>query len=174
VQTPTSITLVPATPDQAADLCALTYRAKASHGYDEAFMQLLRTDIQISDEQIAHDQIMLAISDNQILGFAHLMAHHRPDTLLLENLYVEPSAQGRGIGRRLFVWARITAAEQGYAWLEWESDPNAAAFYLRMGGEKIGETESPIRAGRMIPRFRIATTPTAGPSPMSKPNQRIG
>jgi len=137
-------------------------------------MQLLRTDLQISDEQIAHDQIMLAVSDNQIQGYAHLKAHQRPDTLLLENLYVEPSVQGQGIGRRLFVWARSTAAEQGYAWLEWESDPNAAAFYVRMGSEKIGETESPIRAGRMIPRFRIATTSTAGPSSLSNADQQIG
>jgi len=73
------------------------------------------------------------------------------------NVFIEPDAQGRGVGRVLFDWALATAAERGYDWLEWESDPNAAGFYEKMGGEKIGETKSTIIEGRVLPMYRMPT-----------------
>jgi GNAT superfamily N-acetyltransferase len=152
-----NLTLRPARVDEAGALTDLVRRAKASHGYDAAFMEQLIGDMVIPTEQIAAEPMMVAVLAGRIVGFAHLMPVDRPDTIYLENLFVEPGAQKTGVGRALFVWALAEAGRQGYRWLEWDSDPNAAAFYVKMGGVQISETESPIFAGRMIPKFRKAT-----------------
>ncbi len=144
----------PATPDQQDLLQDLTFRAKASWGYDAEFMELLRDDIAITPEMFARDSFMTAVRDGAVIGYVQLTPTDRPDVLYMENLYVAPEAQGSGVGRALIEWGFAETARQGYDWLEWDSDPNAAPFYERMGGERISETESTLRAGRMIPKFR--------------------
>jgi GNAT superfamily N-acetyltransferase len=52
----------------------------------------------------------------------------------LSDLFVVPSHRRRGAGRSLFdavlTWAR---AIEGAAWLEWQANQSALAFYERMG-----------------------------------------
>jgi GNAT superfamily N-acetyltransferase len=153
-----------ARPDEADALQALCRRAKQSHGYDDAFMELVFAEdaLGITPDAIARDPFMVAEIDGRVAGFAHLLAGDQPDAITLEDLFIEPDAQGQGIGRILFEWARSEAGQRGYAWLEWESDPNAARFYEKVGGEQIGESESTLVSGRMIPKFRIATAPESG------------
>ena len=154
---PPRVTYRRGTPEDSAALTEITVRAKASHGYDEAFMNLILDDMAISEEQIARDTFMLAIVHRRILGYAHLMPVEAPDTVYLENLYIDPDGQGMGLGRSLFEWAWVEAGRRGYDWLEWDSDPNAAPFYWKMGGEQISEVESTTFPGRMIPKFRKPT-----------------
>jgi predicted N-acetyltransferase YhbS len=152
-----NLRLRPARIDEAELLTAIVRRSKASHGYDEAFMELLIADTIIAPEQIAAESMMVAEIEGRVVGFAHLMPIDRPETVYLENLFVEPDIQNAGVGRTLFNWALAEAARQGYAWLEWDSDPNAAAFYEKMGGDKIAENESTIFPGRIIPKYRKPT-----------------
>ena len=154
---PPGFTFRPATPDDSAVLTEITFRAKASHGYDEAFMSQILDDMVIPADTIGRDTMMIALAGGRALGFAHLMPIDREDTIYLENLYIDPDAQGLGVGRALFDWALDEARRRGYAWLEWDSDPNASEFYVKMGGVKIGETESATFPGRVIPKFRKAT-----------------
>ena len=151
------ITLRVALPEDADTLTALTRRSKGSHGYDAAMMAVFWDDMGISPETIARDTVVVAEQDGRALGFAHLMPIDSPDTIYLENLFIEPDAQGRGLGKILFDWALAEAGRHGYRWLEWDSDPNASAFYLKMGGEIVSESESSSFAGRMIPKFRKRT-----------------
>ena len=157
-----AVTIRPAVPDEADELSALCRRSKASHGYDEAFMQLLIADgdMVIQPEAIARDSFVVAEINGRAVGFAHLMPVERSDIIYLEDLFIEPDAQGQGVGRVLFNWALTEAGARGYAWLEWDSDPNAAAFYEKLGAEKIGENRSTLIDGRMIPKFRIQTGST--------------
>jgi GNAT superfamily N-acetyltransferase len=154
-----TLTIRDALPDEADDLGALFRRAKQSHGYDDAFMQALVDigDFVIDPGLIARNPFRVAEIEGRVVGFAHVMPVDRPDTVYLEHLFIEPDAQGMGVGRALFEWALEAARARGYQWLEWDSDPNAAAFYEKMGGEKISEEESALIPGRMIPRFRMAT-----------------
>lgn len=155
------LTLRRAVPVEVEALRGLTYRAKASHGYETELMRRLAADIDqaISAEVIAQNTFMVAEVDGRIAGFAHLMPIERPDTIYLEDLYIEPDMQGMGLGGALFGWALREAGERGFAWLEWDSDPNAVGFYERMGGETIGENESTLWGGRKIAKFRLATSP---------------
>ena len=79
------------------------------------------------------------------------------DAVCLEDLFIEPDAQGEGVGGALFDRALATAAEQGHDWLGMGIGPNAAGFYEKMGGEKIGETKSTIIEGRVLPMYRMPT-----------------
>ena len=51
---------------------------------------------------------------------------------------------GKGVGRRLFEHARAVAAGAGVRVLEIDSDPNAEAFYCRMGAVRVGEIRSEL------------------------------
>jgi GNAT superfamily N-acetyltransferase len=150
-----------AIPDESDLLSAICRRAKRSHGYDEETMQIWlgEGDMVISRESIAKNTIMMALIGDRIVGFAHLMPVDQPDTVYLEDLFIEPDVQGAGVGRALFYWAREEARNRGYDWLEWDSDPNAAAFYRKMGGEEIGGQMSTLIPERFIPKFRMKTTP---------------
>ena len=155
-----AVTLRAARPDEAVCLGDIMRRAKQSHGYDDAFMAQLTDvgDFVIGPDLIAQNQFQVAEIDGRVVGFAHLMPVEQPDTVYLEHLFIEPDVQGLGVGRALFSWALDEARAQGYAWLEWDSDPNAAPFYQKMGGEQISEEKSTLIEGRMIPKFRMATT----------------
>jgi GNAT superfamily N-acetyltransferase len=159
-----NLTIRPAVPGEADELSNLCRRSKASHGYDDAFMAMLMADgdMVISADAIARDTFVVAEIEGRTVGFAHLMPVEQPDTIYLEDLFIEPDVQGQGVGRALFDWALTEAGARGYAWLEWDSDPNAAAFYEKLGAEKIGENRSTLVDGRMIPRFRM---PTGAPQP---------
>ncbi len=120
-------------------------------------MALVWDDMVIDSDTIARNTVVIAEAAGRALGFAHLMPIDDPDTIYLEHLFIEPDAQGYGAGRLLFTWALEEAERRGYQWLEWDSDPNASAFYLKMGGEIISEEESSMFAGRIIPKFRRQT-----------------
>ncbi|HRA49135.1 MAG TPA: GNAT family N-acetyltransferase, partial [Thermomicrobiales bacterium] len=130
-----------------------------SHGYDTAMMEIVGADCGVLPEHISPNTTMLAVENDIILGFAHLQQVDIPDTIYLEDLFIEPTAQGRGIGKLLFAWAEQQAVLLGHTWLEWESDPNATPFYEKVGGIKIKEVESDNLPGRMIPIFRKRLIP---------------
>ena len=132
------ITLRPARVDEAAALSALTRRSKQSHGYSDDFMALFMSfgDMVITPELIAQNPVMVAEIDGQVAGFAHLKPLDEPDTVCLEDLFIEPDAQGKGVGRALFDWALATAAERGYDWLEWESTRTRPASTRRWAARR--------------------------------------
>lgn len=155
---PPALTFRRAAAGEASALCALAVRSKASHGYDQGFMRLVVEDFEsvITEEMVARDTVQVAEMEGRVVGFAHLMPCDRPDTIYLEDLFIEPDAQGLGVGRALFDWAWAEAGQRGYDWLEWDSDPNATPFYEKMGGVQIGGQESTSLPGRFIPKFRRA------------------
>lgn len=79
---------------------------------------------------------------NAAIGFHALI---RADTTLrLEHLWVLPRAMHRGLGRALFQHAIARARTLGFLGVEIESDPNAEAFYLRMGAKRAGTSLSEV------------------------------
>lgn len=62
---------------------------------------------------VADDEVWVAETDGTIVGFVILMPDR--DALLLDNIAVLPSAQGRGIGRTLMRLAEERALDSGLA-----------------------------------------------------------
>ena len=68
----------------------------------------------------------LAADDNRILGFA-VHQHHAStwvmgDDCYLEDLFIDPSARGRGIGRALIADLQALAKANGWQRLYWHTD----------------------------------------------------
>ncbi|MGI5127263.1 GNAT family N-acetyltransferase [Pseudonocardia sp. CA-107938] len=83
---------------------------------------------------VAAGTTWVAESDGRILGFAVLL--DAADHLLLENVAVDPQAQGRGIGGRLLDLAEAEARRRGHDRVELytnEAMTENLAYYPRKG-----------------------------------------
>jgi GNAT superfamily N-acetyltransferase len=71
----------------------------------------------------------------------------------LDKLFVDPPAIGHGVGARLFRRAAQAARHDGARTLTILSDPNAAAFYERMGARFLRLAPSDAIPGRQLPFY---------------------
>lgn len=151
-----SVRLRRATLDDAAllaDLGARTfrdaYRDEADGTALEAFIaEAFGPAVQAAELAEPSNRAVIATVDAVAVGYVFLrdeapevpIGGERP--ILLSRLYVDASAQGRGVGRALFAWALEEADRLGrdVLWLTvWERNPRAIAIYERWGFEHRGE-----------------------------------
>jgi diamine N-acetyltransferase len=94
-------------------------------------------------------RFVLAERGTGLLGFAELLLQDLPAPAggaggaELVRLYVQPVAQGQGLGARLMHAAEAMAAQAGLPalWLTaWEGNHRALAFYARVGYADVGST----------------------------------
>jgi len=85
-------------------------------------------------------EVVFACLDGEPVGFA--LFFHNFSTFLgrpgiyLEDLYVRPTARGRGVGQRLLNWLAREAVERGCGRLEWavlDWNEPAIRFYKSLG-----------------------------------------
>lgn len=140
----------------AAAASRIAIAAKAYWGYAPAVMASWEPQLRFSPEYIAANAVFIAELDGSAVGVAALEEY---DTYReLGHLWVLPSAQGRGLGSALL--GRVLKECAGRPGpLRVESDPNAAAFYERAGGVRVGEREAaiPSDATRTLPVFEFNT-----------------
>jgi GNAT superfamily N-acetyltransferase len=85
-------------------------------------------------------ECIVAVDDERVVGFALFFPNFstflgKPG-LYLEDLYVQPSHRGTGIGTRMLVHLAQLAVARGYGRFEWsvlDWNRNAIAFYEKMG-----------------------------------------
>jgi GNAT superfamily N-acetyltransferase len=145
-----------ARPAEASILSALALRSKAHWGYDAGFLAACRDDLTLSADDVATSMVYACDGVNAPLGFYRLVLHH-DGVAELDALFVEPAAMGQGVGKRLWGHAVAAAAKLGCSEIVLQSDPQAEGFYLAMGAQRAGESESTVMPGRMRPlmRFRL-------------------
>src|SRR5690349_4059145 len=113
-----------------------------------ADFEQLRHQVAVSPEDLAHHlfcdhpvvECVVAVDGENIVGFALFFANFstflgKPG-LYLEDLYVQPSHRGTGIGTRLLVHLARLAVARGYGRFEWsvlDWNASAIAFYEKMG-----------------------------------------
>jgi diamine N-acetyltransferase len=111
----------------------------------------------------------LAEQGSGLLGFAEVRRDNAPSPIPgftgseLVHLYVQPQAQGTGIGRELLQHAERCArqAGSGGVWLSaWEYNTRALAFYKRQRYEDVGHAQYVIQ-GQAFGN-RILFRPIAG------------
>lgn len=147
-----------AEPDEAGALTELALAAKASWGYDAAFMARCRDVMTMSPDAIArHPYYLIDSGDRTPLGF---YGFDLTDGLLtLDWLFIAPVAQGRGWGRRLFEHAVAVARAKGFGYFRVVSDPHAEAFYLHLGARRCGNAPSDLYPDRVLPVLRFDLLP---------------
>ena len=151
------LTLRPATPDDATTISALaiqvfldTYAADGVRP-DLAREALREYAAEAFDARLREPQrrFVLAERGTALLGFAEVSLAAQPAPVggvngaELIRLYVQPAAQGSGLGRQLIRAAEALALEAGLAalWLTaWDGTRRALGFYAREGYADVGAT----------------------------------
>jgi N-acetylglutamate synthase-like GNAT family acetyltransferase len=143
-----------ATTEDAATLTRIAHDAKRHWGYPEHWIEHWQDDLTISPDFVAANQVYVAESENELLGFYALII--RKDKAELDHMWVAPAHIGTGVGKELFIHAMQSAAKRDISAVEILSDPNAEGFYSKMGAHQIGETVSEIDGEpRALPRFIV-------------------
>lgn len=146
----------PARVEEAKTLTALCRRSKAHWGYDADFIRLSARSLAVTADSIATGRILVAErNDGALLGLAAVTPMDQKGTYDLDKLFVEPEAIGSGVGRALLLAIRRLAREEGAERLSILADPNAAAFYERLGAVRVGDAPSDAVPGRMLPLFSM-------------------
>ena len=138
--------------DEAEALSELCRRSKAHWGYDAAFMRLSSSALQVPAAAIVEGSVLVAVDAADLpVGIAACRPLAADGDFDLSHLFVEPTVLRGGIGRALFAAACAWCAERGGKRLTILSDPNAVAFYRRLGALPIGHAPSDAIPGRMLP-----------------------
>jgi GNAT superfamily N-acetyltransferase len=157
--TASEIVIRPARPGEAAALTRICIRAKAHWGYDATFMAAAARLLEIHESEIRAGGVLAALrnaASATASGVAVVVPRRRPGWCELSHLFVEPESFGLGIGRALFSAAAALAKDRGATHLSILSDPNAAAFYSKLGARLCGEAPSGVERNRMLPLFEFA------------------
>ncbi len=107
--------------------------------------------IELPGHLIAAGAVRVAEQDGVIVGFAALLAP-RAGGCELDGLFVEPDRMRHGVGRGLIDDAKRMARERGATRIDVVANPQALAFYQRVGFTTSGEAET--RFG-MAPRMSL-------------------
>jgi len=97
------------------------------------------------DRAVRAHRIDLALLEGALAGLIETV--EQPDHLLIENVAVAPSYQGRGLGRHLMAHAERLAAEQGHAELRLYTNARFeenVALYRRLGYRVDREEKSAL------------------------------
>ncbi len=144
-----------ARPNEANRLTEIALAAKRHWGYPESWIEAWRDGLTFSPEFVASNPVFVAAGPDDLPVACYALVGDGAD-VQLEHVWVEPSLIGRGLGRALFVHAVTTAGALGGTALLIDSDPNAEAFYERMGAERIGTLETDVLGEhRELPQMRF-------------------
>ncbi len=128
--------------EDADALTRIAHVAKASWGYPEAWLAEWAPILTITADYLRAHRVLVAEEEGDTLGFAAL--EDGPGGPEVGHLWVLPERQGGGVGRALVRRILIEARRRGWNSVRVESDPNARAFYERLGGIWIGDVPAPV------------------------------
>ena len=142
----------PARAGEGASLTALCVRSKAHWGYDDAFMERCAATLVVSEADIVAGRVVVAVdAAGRAIGVAGVVPEG--ETADLDVMFVDPPAIGGGAGRVLFEAALVLARRLGSRRMTILADPNATAFYERMGARFLRNAPSDAIPGRTLPLY---------------------
>ena len=131
-----------AQPQHAQALTDIAITAKRHWNYPEKWIQIWLPSLTISPQYIQENETWMAIVNEKPVAYYSLKQDG--ESLWLDNLWVLPEFMGQGIGKKLFQHALERSHARGVSILKIESDPNAQAFYEKLGACKIDEHHSTV------------------------------
>jgi GNAT superfamily N-acetyltransferase len=144
-----------AVPADAASLSNIAYRAKASWGYPAAWLEIWRGELVVTPEYLEIHEGFVALRDLETIGACVL--EDAGGAWRLEHFWIEPAWHGRGVGQLLLQHARAAMNRRYGGSCEIVSDPNAEAFYLRLGAVRVCTIAAPMPGApdRVLPILRL-------------------
>jgi GNAT superfamily N-acetyltransferase len=143
----------PALPSEADTISHLALRSKGHWGYDEAFLAACRDELATTAAECDGIQVQIAERDGTVVGYYKLTGS--PPVGELEDLFVDPTAIGMGIGGQLLRHAIEVARTLELEVLTIDAEPNAETFYRHAGAVRVGNVPSRSIAGRELPRLEL-------------------
>ena len=137
--------------DEAERLTALAMKAKASWGYDDAFMEMCRAELALTPETLQAWTVWVAECAGELAGMIAL-AGDAPDAEL-EDFMVEPNFQKQGVGAALMDVFMDECRLRGFKRVCLDADPNAEAIYQKLGFTTVSLSPSRSIPGRSLPRM---------------------
>ena len=116
-------------------------RASLSNDRDRDVLLAHPDALDFAGDAIEDGRTIVAELDAQPVGFA---TFGRPEggVVELEDLFVDPDAQRRGIGRALVAGAGFLAGRAGGRRIDVTANPDALGFYASVGFLVVGEAET--------------------------------
>lgn len=151
------VTIIRAKPEEAEALTQIAHAAKRHWGYPARWIAAWRDILTMCPEFLAANVACCAVENDRAIAFYVLT--REDDGIHLDHLWINPDAMGRGIGRALFEHAVAQAKVLGSNSIKIEADPNAEAFYRRMGAERVGLNIGEVEGERRelpLMEYRIA------------------
>lgn len=133
-------------------LSDLSFRSKASNGYDADFMEACRDELAVTSATLADGEVWVSETNGKPVGFFDIRLEK--GVLEVYSLYVDPDVKRSGFGRILWAALEERAVAMMAKAIELDADPAAVEFYTAMGCSVIGEAPSGSIPGRMLPRMR--------------------
>lgn len=154
------VKILKAVPKDSDFLTKIAFESKAYWGYPQKWLIYWRDQIAVSDHHFESDIIYKALDEhNDLVGFYKLTG--KGEKLINDGFWVLPKFMGKGVGRQLFNHMIQTAQNLECDYIEWESDPNAVSFYLKMGAVIIGGKEYELFGEkRVLPIMRYTLKET--------------
>jgi len=136
------------------ELTDLVMRSKFHWGYDEKYYAPLRDIIAVSRERVSAGDCWVAMTeDGEKAAVCQFNPSSQPPHLDL--LFVGPEFIRKGAGGLLFDNLLNECRQRGITKFDMDADPNATEFYLQKGGKIVGEFESTVVPGQMLPVIEI-------------------
>jgi GNAT superfamily N-acetyltransferase len=149
------ITIRQARLDEAEQLTQLALRSKASWGYSEEFMAACRDELTLTAARLAAWDVWVADVDEVLAGMIALSLEPEAAKAEIEDFFVEPALQHRGIGAALAAAALAACRLKGVKLVSVDADPNAEVIYRRFGFQFTSRSPSGAIPGRTLPRMEL-------------------
>ncbi|MCB0191766.1 MAG: GNAT family N-acetyltransferase [Anaerolineae bacterium] len=131
-----------AEPSEAEMLTTIALASKRYWNYPETDIDLWRESLTFTPANISKAMVYVAAHEEKVVGFYSLI-HTLDDTVYeLDDLWIQPSYIGQGIGKKLFKHAVALVEAQDGTMLRLVAEPNAIGFYQKMGMRKVAERAS--------------------------------
>jgi GNAT superfamily N-acetyltransferase len=139
----------PAIPAEREALEALQLRASMGNAGDREALLLHPDAIDLPLEQILAGAVFVLEQASAVAGFCAILPREDGDTEL-EALFVEPSVQRRGVGKKLVEHCARIARSKGSTTLHVIGNLHAEQFYLDCGFSTIGSFETRFGRGLLM------------------------
>lgn len=153
---PQEIYFEEASQNQSAFLIQFAMDSNAIYGYRTVSDEEAKKVFLITEQNFKKGLIRLMKMNSEIIGFYGLLCEKTDgkEINIFSHCFLKPEFIGKGYGKILFHEAMRAAHEDlGWEGLLWESDPNAAWFYRKMGAKQIGENPCPLNPAYKAPVF---------------------
>ncbi len=151
-----NITIKAAHPNDAQTLTELTFSSKRYWGYPDAYMEIWRDELTITNEYIDNNTVFVAHINELFVGYYSIIHVQKetdyPRGYWLEHMFISPEYIRKGIGSQLLKHAHDDCLSNKINKIQLLSDPNAKEFYIKSGLTYLGEIPSNIE-GRTVCQF---------------------